>query len=47
MAVDAKLASHINKHLTKLKSELARETDSTKKAKLEQEIKQLEADKLK
>jgi hypothetical protein len=47
MSVDAKLASHINKHLAKLKNELSKETDNTKKAKIEQEIKQLEADKLK
>lgn len=47
MALDAKLASHINKHLAKLKGELSKETDKAKKAQIEQEISQLEADKLK
>jgi putative heme iron utilization protein len=47
MAMDAKLSSHINKRIAKLNNELAKETDKAKKAKIEQEIKQLEADKLK
>jgi predicted DNA-binding protein len=47
MAVDSRLASHINKRLAKLNNELSKETDKNKKAAIEQEIKQLEADKLK
>jgi len=47
MAVDAKLASHINKHIQKLQGELSKETDKAKKAAIENEIKRFEADKLK
>jgi hypothetical protein len=47
MALDAKLATHINKHIQKLKGELSKETDAAKKAEIENEIKRLEADKLK
>jgi hypothetical protein len=47
MAMDAKLSSHINKRIAKLNSELTKETDKAKKAQIEQEIKLLEADKLK
>lgn len=47
MALDTKLASHINKHILKLKGELSKETDKDKKTEIENEIKKLEADKLK